>query len=117
MPYTARNGSTWSTSISQFPPRVRGLPRSRRTEIAATADGSTVLVNQSDTDTDAIIDLDDPAARQSVTVGARPGGAIAAPDSTTAYITNGAAASISVLNTADAGCTGIACIPTGSFGG
>lgn len=87
------------------------------TGIAATADGSTVLVNQSDTDTVAIIDLDHPTARQSVAVGARPGGAIAAPDNTTAYITNGAAASISVLTTADAGCTGIACIPTGSFGG
>lgn len=87
------------------------------TGIAATTNGSTVFVNQSDTDTVAIIDLDDPTTRQTLAVGARPGGAIAAADNTTAYITNGAAASVSVLTTADAGCVGIECIPTGSFGG
>ncbi|MDJ0395839.1 YncE family protein [Rhodococcus sp. G-MC3] len=87
------------------------------TGIAVTPDGSTIFVNQSDIDTAAIIDTADPSSRQTVTVGARPGGAIASPDNATAYLTNGEGASVSVLTSAAQPCIGIACIPTGSFEG
>ncbi|SNT47694.1 PQQ-binding-like beta-propeller repeat protein [Rhodococcoides kyotonense] len=87
------------------------------TGIAATSDGGSIFVNQSDTDTVAIIDTDGHEPPQTVSVGARPGGAIVAPGNTTAYVTNGESASVSVLIAASEQCIGIACLPTGSFGG
>lgn len=83
------------------------------TGVAVTDDGSTLFVNQSDTDTTAVISTADQASRQSVAVGARPGGAIAG--STAAYIGNGEAASVSVLTTEQSPCAP-ACVPGTPFG-
>ncbi|MFI8565363.1 hypothetical protein ACIGGF_02225 [Rhodococcus sp. NPDC078407] len=59
------------------------------------------------------INTADPFSRRTVSVGARPGGAVYSPDDATAYVTNGDDISVTMLTNDAQPCVGITCFPTG----